>query len=93
MKTDMPADSRGPTMISQPLSSSSLPLIVATPPGITAFRWLTCPPTSDSASALAIVSALNLSAAQAVMTDCPSVSTTRIQAGAWAASVSASTVK
>jgi hypothetical protein len=66
---------------------------VATPPGITARRWSTRPATSDSAIALAIVSAVNLSAAQAVRTDYPSVSTIRIQAGEWVASTSASTVK
>src|SRR5665647_2539603 len=78
----MSTASRGPTMICQPGSSSSTsPDRPATCPGITSFLWLIRLSMPESLTVLAIFSASNLPAAQAVSTDRPSLSATSSHAG------------
>ena len=88
----MTPDSRGPTRISQPVSSSSLPLITATYPGMISLRCLTILSRFTALMALATTFSLSLSPEYAVRTLVPSVSTHRIQAGMRLASTSLSTV-
>ena len=57
----MMLDSRGPTMISQPVSSSSLPLITATYPGMISRLCLTTVSRLAAFMALATVFSLSLS--------------------------------
>src|SRR5450759_3572087 len=88
------AASRTPTRtFHPPSSSSSSPLICATPPGMTMVRWLTFSSMPIFLTKVAIASATNLPAAHDVSTDWPSVSITNSQVGTLLPSISPATVK
>ena len=74
----MPEASLGPISTDQPDSSSTPAESTATKPGMTSLRCETFSSMPAFFIAWVIVSALNLSEAQAVSTDVPSVSTERM---------------